>query len=145
MKHIFEEIKIRAIRNWPNVVGCSLLGKVPFTIKDGTLKIHIPSWIENAATKHGLIIASASVEKGVYYFTTDQYPVKKYMLFPGYVYSKNGSQRHFISAEMLISLYRVNPNDCVTYGPSMTQSFVRSRVALIPRYDGNYTLEKIQW
>jgi hypothetical protein len=69
--------------------------------------------------------------------------MKKYVLLPRRVYSKNDGQLHFISARMLISLYKVNPDDCVVYDPSMTPSFLKDKIPLPPRYDGNYDLEKL--
>lgn len=36
----------------------------------------------------------------------------KYLVCPGAVFSKNDGQEHFISAEQLIRLYKVNPKDC---------------------------------
>lgn len=38
---------------------------------------------------------------------------KKYIVYPGYVFSKNDGDRHFISADRLMNLYRVNPKECI--------------------------------
>lgn len=42
-------------------------------------------------------------------------PVKKYLIYPGYVTSRNDGERHYISAGQLIRLYRVDPAECIIY------------------------------
>ena len=69
---------------------------------------------------------------------------KKYMLHPGWVESKTDGDRHHISAQRLVDLYGVSWDECVIYSghnPGMKEwaGFIHLR----PRYDGNYSLERL--
>lgn len=64
--------------------------------------------------------------------------MKRYVLHPGWVMSKNDGDRHYITALKLVELYRVHPADCRVYGTEMPDK--EGEVHLWPRYDGNYTL-----
>ena len=71
----------------------------------------------------------------------------KYAVFPDYVKSKSDGDEHYITGDMLIHLYDVDPNECVVIDDRNNQ---RIRVELMrlaeedkliqlrPRYDGNY-------
>jgi hypothetical protein len=71
--------------------------------------------------------------------------IKKYVLHPGHVTSKNDGDRHFISSKQLMWLYGVSPDLCVEY-PDMDNPQNRNwrppdgAIHSRPKYDGNYTL-----
>ena len=72
--------------------------------------------------------------------------MKKYILFPGYVYSMHDGDRHFIGAKHLIKLYKIDPQECIIYkdehslqGYSPGQ--LESMICLYPKSDGNYTID----
>lgn len=76
--------------------------------------------------------------------------MKKYLICPGYVISKNDGDRHYISANQLLRLYRVNPAECEVLkeaDPWEPRSLAEQRerryaglIRLAPRYDGDYRL-----
>ena len=71
--------------------------------------------------------------------------IPKYAVYPGKI------GEHFISGKELISLYKVNPAECViitrgnkhhgsgSAGLGLVQ--LRQMIPLLPRADGNYSLE----
>ncbi|AWM87351.1 hypothetical protein [Microvirga sp. 17 mud 1-3] len=64
-----------------------------------------------------------------------------YVLHPGIVVSRYDGQEHYITAQQLAGLYRVNQNDCAVYRSENDQYRTpRPLVHLYPRDDGNYTL-----
>lgn len=71
--------------------------------------------------------------------------IKKYLVLPGFVTSRNDGDRHFIDARKLMMLYKVNPEECVIR-PDITRHEHRAwkepegLIHLYPRYDGNYNL-----
>lgn len=65
----------------------------------------------------------------------------RYVLHPGFVFSKNDDDRHFIDARTLARLYDVPLKDCVVIDQS--QRGYRQHpedVHLRPDYSGNYEL-----
>lgn len=70
---------------------------------------------------------------------------KKYLVIPGYIISQNDGQRHFIGASQLISLYKVNPEECVIDTERRgLQNEYKDLIRLEPNYMGNYKIpEKI--
>lgn len=71
--------------------------------------------------------------------------LKKYLVIPDYVVSKNDGDEHFVSAADLIRLYGVHPKECVlAVGKTkeLIAYFYRDLIKLTPKYDGDYTLEK---
>lgn len=76
--------------------------------------------------------------------------MKKYLLCPGYVTSRTDGDRHYITADQLARLYRVNPSDCEVRqdaepweSPSLAAVRKQRHAGLIklgPRYDGDYRL-----
>ncbi len=62
----------------------------------------------------------------------------KYILFPGNITSKNDNQIHYISASMLIKLYKVNPKECIEFSRTINEKEYQNLIELHPRYDGNY-------
>lgn len=71
----------------------------------------------------------------------------RYVLCPGYVYSRNDGQRHWVGAAQLRQLYAVPARECVTYPQGEgTEADIRRRiwrappgsVELRPRADGDY-------
>lgn len=66
--------------------------------------------------------------------------MKRFLVFPGHVFSKNDGDRHYIGAGDLMRLYGVNPRDCLVVR-SLTDLIGIKRAdytELRPRYDGNY-------
>lgn len=68
--------------------------------------------------------------------------VKKYVVIPGWVTSKNDYGEHYITAQQLISLYRVNPSDCHILNNDKFFEPQEGQIVLRPRYDGDYSLVK---
>lgn len=63
----------------------------------------------------------------------------RYVLHPGYVYSANDGDRHFIGGPRLARLYGVDIRYCV-FGDVPQYSELPGDIHLRPRRDGNYTL-----
>lgn len=86
---------------------------------------------------------------------------KKYLVIPGKVTSQTDGDTHHIGAMRLIELYGVNPDECLILNdhyedrmrilesndrrgappPGYTWEYIDSLIWLVPRNDGNYTLE----
>ncbi|MGR8931942.1 MAG: hypothetical protein ACU836_15015 [Gammaproteobacteria bacterium] len=72
-------------------------------------------------------------------------PAPKYVLCPGFIFSKNDGDRHYISARKLAELYHVSMNECVVK-PDMDDPRYKGwrppedAIELNPKYNGNYTL-----
>lgn len=64
----------------------------------------------------------------------------KYMLCPGYVFSRNDGDRHYIGVEKLIELYGVKREDCIV--KPINGWVPRGLIQLHPRYDGKYEVPK---
>ena len=71
----------------------------------------------------------------------------KYLVYPGYVRSRSDGDIHFITAQMLMRLYGVRPDECIVVRPddieeyqlrAYSQEFLSSLKHLVPRSDGNY-------
>ena len=65
---------------------------------------------------------------------------KKYIVYPGYVYSQNDGDRHYISFRKLITLYGVHPDECVNADELHPAHNIFGLCPLRPKYDGNYKL-----
>jgi hypothetical protein len=69
---------------------------------------------------------------------------KKYLVQPGRVISSFDGQSHFISASVLIKLYKVSPNECVIERndfmpmPGRVMLGLEDLIVLKPRADGEY-------
>ena len=61
----------------------------------------------------------------------------KYLLHPGYVVSTDG-KRHYITAKMLMKLYNVPPEECVTYLPYRPYPNQDKLIDLYPVSSGEY-------
>lgn len=72
---------------------------------------------------------------------------KKYLVIGGLVESKYDNQKHFVSAQRLVDLFHVSPEECILISsfddPEFNQ-FRRNKdlIWLTPRYSGNYILPK---
>ena len=74
----------------------------------------------------------------------------KYAVWPGFVNSKTDGQKHMVSCHELMSLYRVDPQDCVlappftddSYGARISRERIRCMrlIDLYPNPDGQYQL-----
>ena len=67
----------------------------------------------------------------------------RYIIHPGYVLSNVDDQSHFISAERLIALYKVNPKQCILASSDLHGYNSAELIHLYPLYDGNYELPKL--
>jgi len=71
--------------------------------------------------------------------------IPKYVLNPGYVFSKSDGDEHFITARRLAELYRVPMSACVIrpdVGDPRNRGWYSppGAIELYPRFDGNYML-----
>ena len=67
--------------------------------------------------------------------------MKKYVVIPDEVMSKNDRQIHYVGAGQLMWLYGVHPNECyVVRNEGDARGLPRGLKVLRPRYDGNYQL-----
>ena len=65
----------------------------------------------------------------------------RYVVYPGYITSKNDGQFHYITAAKLMQLYKVNPRECIVYRENLGLD-VSKLTQLHPRYDGNYKVPR---
>jgi hypothetical protein len=63
--------------------------------------------------------------------------MKRYVIHPGMVISRNDGQRHWISAEQLMRLYNVRPRECII-GSALGMRDHDGLVHLYPRSKGDY-------
>lgn len=63
--------------------------------------------------------------------------MKKYCLHPGYVISKNDGEKHYITYQQLVGLYKLDPKECVEWFDYIFDSYEDFK-HLGPRHDGNY-------
>lgn len=64
---------------------------------------------------------------------------KKYAIHPGYMLSKTDTQRHFVSYNQLVKLYRVSPDECFEWLEGYSNNGLRSNyVHLYPDFTGKY-------
>lgn len=72
--------------------------------------------------------------------------MKKFMVCPGHIKSKNDGDWHYIGAFQLMRLYGVNPKDCVVAErdhpgrswASVPRANATNLIRLAPRYNGDY-------
>lgn len=74
--------------------------------------------------------------------------MKKYLVMGGEVISKNDGQHHYVNARKLVELYHLDPKECLLMEEDDTimraRSFGKNHILILrPRYDGNYTVPKI--
>ena len=64
----------------------------------------------------------------------------RYLLYPGYVFSRFDGQRHFITAPQLARLYKVSLMEChIVHADQDLRGFRHEGlIKLVPRYSGNY-------
>ncbi len=69
---------------------------------------------------------------------------KKYVIFPGNVISPYDGDEHYISANKLIELYKVDRDECIIIHDEFEYAIYRKQIVgltfLYPRTDGNYTI-----
>lgn len=63
----------------------------------------------------------------------------KYALRPGYVYSREDGERHYINALTLAQLYQVSLEECMVV-TSMFTKIPEGVIELFPRHNGNYRI-----
>jgi len=66
----------------------------------------------------------------------------KYCLHPGWVYSKNDGDEHWISYNQLIQLYHLDPRDCVNYAYIWDRGH-SEYIHLYPRLNGDYCVRSL--
>lgn len=65
----------------------------------------------------------------------------RYLIYPGYVQSRNDGDVHYVGVYALARLYGLAPSQWRTYNPDTDR---RSTLPVLgPRFDGNYTLPGI--
>ena len=71
----------------------------------------------------------------------------KYIVVPGYIRSINDGDKHFITGEQLIRLYKVNPKECVIVSPGKEWGKFREadQIILEPDYTGRYEVPEEPW
>lgn len=67
--------------------------------------------------------------------------MKRYLVCPGHVTSRNDGERHYVGPGALMKLYGVNPRECVIQGSFGLEGAGKLKV-LRPRFDGNYSKEQ---
>jgi len=72
--------------------------------------------------------------------------MKKYLVIAGGILSKNDETVHRISCMQLCKLYKVNPQECDFADKDRPETirgrdFSQYEAVLLPRYDGNYSIE----
>jgi hypothetical protein len=67
--------------------------------------------------------------------------MKKYLICPGMVTSKRDGDKHYITADQLIRLYKVNPSECVVM-PKNNKGYRPDDelIVLSPDYSGQYII-----
>jgi hypothetical protein len=77
-------------------------------------------------------------------FTNEPLPWPRYVVHPGMVMSRNDGDWHFISADKLMRLYKVDPRICGIEDEARPETMVGhdwfDRIHLYPRRDGDYRL-----
>jgi len=69
--------------------------------------------------------------------------MKKYIIYPGYIESKNDKESHYIDAQKLMYLYNVKESECIIYNSEkdlygITESNLSQLIQLFPLRNGNY-------
>jgi hypothetical protein len=64
----------------------------------------------------------------------------KYLVYPGYVISKNDGEKHYISFMKLIELYRVDPRECINASMASFGIHRCGLKRLMPDTTGRYKL-----
>ncbi len=64
----------------------------------------------------------------------------KYAVYPGYVYSQNDHDKHWVSADKLIRLYGVKRRDCLVIREHERGANGEGLIPLKPRSNGDYRL-----
>ena len=71
--------------------------------------------------------------------------MKKYVVYPGIVFSRSDGDKHYISTHRVMELYGVNPQECVLITDDRSDIELGLNLShlipLYPRNDGNYKLE----
>lgn len=65
--------------------------------------------------------------------------MKKYLVCPEQVFCGNNKEICSVSADELIELYRVDPEECVVYDGEIN-SFNKDLTLLLPDYSGEYAI-----
>jgi hypothetical protein len=66
--------------------------------------------------------------------------MKKYIIYPGYVESKNDNEMHHIDADKLIELYRIKHSECIIIRNEKDKNGIMESnfIQLFPLRNGNY-------
>lgn len=69
--------------------------------------------------------------------------MKRYMLHPGWICSKNDGDWHFIGVGQLVQAYRINIKECLVCASCQGREALPctnegNLINLFPRYDGDY-------
>ena len=67
--------------------------------------------------------------------------LKKYIVFPGIVWSKNDSDRHYIGYARLCRLYGISPEETVDGSRHFRVADVMDLIVLSPCFEGDYVID----
>lgn len=63
---IWKELHRFADRSGMTTIETTLLGAVPFSLRDGVVVAHIPEWLEKDAKQHGFEIVAVDWKRNCY-------------------------------------------------------------------------------
>lgn len=66
--------------------------------------------------------------------------MKRYIIHPGKIQSKNDGEIHFIGFRRLVDLYHIDPSECIDASITHQSLWPKDARHLYPNCDGNYTL-----
>jgi len=69
----------------------------------------------------------------------------RFLIMPGHVRSISDEDIHYISAQELIKLYRVDPKKCLIWNQDMGENISDKLIKLRPRKDGKYFLYRYNY
>ena len=69
----------------------------------------------------------------------------KYAVYAGWIGSKSDDNNHWINADMLMSLYKVTPKECIVIDRTLPEGIYRTYfenelIGLYPDHHGDYKL-----
>lgn len=67
---------------------------------------------------------------------------KQYIVYPGFIHSRNDGDLHYISFGRLMRLYNVHPHECINASVKgiLNGMDITDKIQLFPDYSGKYEL-----